>query len=75
MEKMISGEKKAINWISEDYSFWTSSWFLNLLQYVAIIVLTAEFLRGYQQVCYWKILHFKSTNILGALPYQKNQNT
>jgi len=28
MEKMISGEKKAINWISEDYSFWTSSWFL-----------------------------------------------
>ena len=75
MEKKMSGEKKAIHWILEDYSFWTSSCFLNLLQYVAIIVLTAEFLLGYQHGCYWKILHFKSTNILGALENQKNQNT
>jgi len=41
MGKMMSGKKKTTNWILEDYSFWTISWFLNLLEYVTILVLTA----------------------------------
>jgi len=52
----------------------TSSWFVNLSEYVSILVLTAQFLLYYQHGCFCRILIFNSTTILWVLPFHNNQN-